>query len=304
MLCRKSWILETPLFRNHSSVISLLYDPLNKRKQLTDLVKKSSTPALTSVSTTLEMKSKWPEIIVLTVLAISVQLSVGFGFGKSDKVLLEDVKTLTLYNNRMTTGKRSSPVPQMKCVGGSAGCNAFSPQVVQCSNKGSDGYDVQWECKTDMDNAYRFGMIEVICEGYDYPDDKYILKGSCGLEYTLDYTKEGMNQGKQQHNYYGDSSGNHYQDNHHDYNSGYASKRKSSFSDWIMLAICGLIIYGIYKSCMSSGHTGYPLPNTLITIGQCFEIFRSLTKLVRSNGGQVQAICTVTYGTFQRLKCV
>lgn len=31
----------------------------------------------------------------------------------------------------------------MKCVGGSAGCNAFSPQVVQCSNKGSDGYDVQ-----------------------------------------------------------------------------------------------------------------------------------------------------------------
>ncbi|XP_071811269.1 store-operated calcium entry-associated regulatory factor-like isoform X2 [Apostichopus japonicus] len=156
----------------------------------------------------------------------------------------------------MTTGKRSSPVPQMKCIGGSAGCNAFSPQVVQCSNKGSDGYDVQWECKTDMDNAYRFGMIEVICEGYDYPDDRYILKGSCGLEYTLDYTKEGMNQGKQQHNYYGDSSGNHYQDNHHDYNSGYASKRKSSFSDWIMLAICGLIIYGIYKSCMSSGHTG------------------------------------------------
>lgn len=60
----------------------------------------------------------------------------------------------------------------------------------------------------------------------------------------------------------------------------YRSKRKSSFSDWIMLAICGLIIYGIYKSCMSSGHTGYPLPNTLITIGQCFEIFRSLTKLV------------------------
>lgn len=35
-----------------------------------------------------------------------------------------------------------------------------------------------------MDNAYRFGMIEVICEGYDYPDDKYILKGSCGVSLT------------------------------------------------------------------------------------------------------------------------
>ena len=50
----------------------------------------------------------------------------------------------------------------------------------------------QWECKSDMDNLYRFGEIEVLCEGYDYPDDPYITKGSCGLEYTLEYTKEGM----------------------------------------------------------------------------------------------------------------
>ena len=38
---------------------------------------------------------------------------------------------------------------------------------------------------------FRFGNIEVVCEGYDYPDDPFILKGSCGLEYTLDYTMEG-----------------------------------------------------------------------------------------------------------------
>ena len=39
----------------------------------------------------------------------------------------------------------------------------------------------QWECKSDMDNAYRFGSIEVTCEGYDYPEDSYVLKGSCGV---------------------------------------------------------------------------------------------------------------------------
>lgn len=39
----------------------------------------------------------------------------------------------------------------------------------------------QWECKTDMDNAYRFGKVEVTCEGYDHPDDPYILRGSCGV---------------------------------------------------------------------------------------------------------------------------
>ncbi len=42
-----------------------------------------------------------------------------------------------------------------------------------------------------MDNDFRLGRVEVVCEGYDYPDDPYILKGSCGLEYTLDYTREG-----------------------------------------------------------------------------------------------------------------
>ena len=42
-----------------------------------------------------------------------------------------------------------------------------------------------------MDNLYRFGEIEVVCEGYDYPEDPYITKGSCGLDYTLEYTKEG-----------------------------------------------------------------------------------------------------------------
>jgi len=32
-----------------------------------------------------------------------------------------------------------------------------------------------------MDSAFRFGEISVSCEGFDYPDDPYILKGSCGV---------------------------------------------------------------------------------------------------------------------------
>ena len=32
-----------------------------------------------------------------------------------------------------------------------------------------------------MDSSYRFGDIAVNCEGYNYPDDPYILKGSCGV---------------------------------------------------------------------------------------------------------------------------
>ena len=31
--------------------------------------------------------------------------------------------------------------------------------------------DVQWKCDADMSSYYQFGRIEVVCEGYDYPDD-------------------------------------------------------------------------------------------------------------------------------------
>ncbi|XP_072106642.1 store-operated calcium entry-associated regulatory factor isoform X2 [Mobula birostris] len=114
----------------------------------------------------------------------------------SERVLLREVQALTLYSGRYTNGRRASPVPQLHCVGGTAGCNSFIPQVVQCYNKGWDGYDVQWECKADMDIAYRFGAVTVSCEGYNFPEDPYILRGSCGLEYVLDLTEEGLHRPK------------------------------------------------------------------------------------------------------------
>ncbi|OZC06009.1 hypothetical protein X798_07006 [Onchocerca flexuosa] len=42
-----------------------------------------------------------------------------------------------------------------------------------------------------MSNQYEFGEIRISCEGYDYPDDPYILQGSCGLKYNLEYSSEG-----------------------------------------------------------------------------------------------------------------
>jgi hypothetical protein len=78
----------------------------------------------------------------------------------------------------------------MKCVGGTAGCTAFVPKLVQCYNRGSDGIDIQWECKTEMDNEYKFGKIQVTCEGYDKKHDPYIFRDSCGLIYKIDFKQE------------------------------------------------------------------------------------------------------------------
>lgn len=42
------------------------------------------------------------------------------------------------------------------------------------------------ECTVpNMPDRYDLGQIQVTCEGYDYPDDPYILRGSCGVEYEL-----------------------------------------------------------------------------------------------------------------------
>lgn len=103
---------------------------------------------------------------------------------KSDRVLLRDIEVLTLTKGKYTTGHRTKRILQLQCVGGTARCKN-TPQTVQCYNRGWDGNDIQWECKSNLDNRYSFGQLEVLCEGYDHQDDSYVLAGSCGLEYTL-----------------------------------------------------------------------------------------------------------------------
>ncbi|KAF7236474.1 Store-operated calcium entry-associated regulatory factor [Varanus komodoensis] len=151
----------------------------------------------------------------------------------SKRILLREIQALTLYAGKHTNYRRTSPVPQLQCTGGSAGCSAYAPEVVQCYNKGWDGYDVQWECKAQMDVSYRFGKIEVSCEGYDYPDDPYILKGSCGLEYTLELTKNGQHD---KTNFFG---GNHYSTTSHD--------ALGSGAGLVLLIVFAVLVFGVYK---------------------------------------------------------
>ncbi|XP_054166516.1 store-operated calcium entry-associated regulatory factor-like [Oppia nitens] len=120
-----------------------------------------------------------------TTMIIIIAFIGGLGVDcRKDKIKLKDVQVLTLRPNEWTTGRRSSSVPQLKCIGGH--CDAIRGQNVQCYNRGSDGRDVQWECKAQINSNYKFGTVDVICEGYDYPDDDYVLVGSCGLEYSIE----------------------------------------------------------------------------------------------------------------------
>lgn len=64
---------------------------------------------------------------------------------------------------------------------------------MRCTNQGYDydEEDIQWSCTADLPSEFKLGATDVICEGYRNADDKWILKGSCGVEYRLLLTEKG-----------------------------------------------------------------------------------------------------------------
>lgn len=130
--------------------------------------------------------------LMLAALGLSIILPAE-GRTPSNAVLLTKVKTLTLRAGRQTSARRTAPIPQLKCVGGNARAHAGVMDAMRCTNVGNDydGDDVQWTCTANLPSEFKLGSTEVLCEGYDSPDDPYVLKGSCGVEYRLQFTELG-----------------------------------------------------------------------------------------------------------------
>ncbi|GAA5982778.1 hypothetical protein JCM10908_006781 [Rhodotorula pacifica] len=103
---------------------------------------------------------------------------------RSQRIPLSSLSALTLHSNRRTASRRLPPVPQLACKGSL--CRKYTPDVVQCVAVGSDGVGgLEWKCEADLPSGFRFGEVAVSCEGWDGPDDPNILRGSCGLTYSL-----------------------------------------------------------------------------------------------------------------------
>ncbi|KAK4957371.1 hypothetical protein LTR10_005333 [Elasticomyces elasticus] len=111
---------------------------------------------------------------------------------RGNSVLLSQVKTLTLRADSETSHRRVEPLPQLSCVGGNAQ-GLYDVDVMRCKNAGSDydTEDIQWTCSASLPPEFKLGSTDVICEGYESPEDPYVLKGSCGVEYRLVLTEQG-----------------------------------------------------------------------------------------------------------------
>ena len=103
-----------------------------------------------------------------------------------EAVLLHNIKELDFTLGKFTASRRVAAVPQLECVGGSASGTNYEPFSVRCVNIGNR--EPHWRCESTLDDKVKLGHATVSCEGYEGPLDPYVLRDSCGLKYTLDYT--------------------------------------------------------------------------------------------------------------------
>ncbi|KAJ6151039.1 hypothetical protein N7470_007633 [Penicillium chermesinum] len=111
---------------------------------------------------------------LLSIMLLPCQASASTTPPGRNAILLSNVHTLTLRADGMTTARRVSPIPQLKCVGPARVCRLYKPEIMRCTNDGYgyDEEDVQWTCKAPLPPEFKLGSTDVICEGYRNADDK------------------------------------------------------------------------------------------------------------------------------------
>jgi len=105
-----------------------------------------------------------------------------------EAILLHDIKELIFVKGANTLSRREPAIPQLECVGGSAK-GTYEPNVVRCVNVGH--ILPHWRCEATLDSSVQLGSVAISCEGYTAPEDPYVFRGSCGLQYSLEYTAWG-----------------------------------------------------------------------------------------------------------------
>lgn len=85
------------------------------------------------------------------------------------------------------------------------------------------------------------------CEGYESSDDHYVLRGSCGLEYNLDYTELGLKKLRESGKYTGFNQF-----------SDYYKNNSSGIGGLITIAVLLAIAFGVYKLFLGGGQDSPP----------------------------------------------
>jgi len=107
-----------------------------------------------------------------------------------DSIRLQDIGVLQFNVGEYAVNTRTpESIPRVTCAYNPLGDDNYLPTSVICKNKGLDeSGSIIWKCEANMDSSLDFDNIQISCEGYNYPGDEFVRKGSCALTYTLKTT--------------------------------------------------------------------------------------------------------------------
>jgi len=131
-------------------------------------------------------------VLFVAFAAATVLAAPNDGYVGNDGILLSDIQVLKFNAGETALNTRTPDViPRLACAYNPLGNDMYLPSSVTCKNKGmDDNGGIIWKCDAEMDSSLAFDNIQVSCEGYRYPGDEYIRKGSCALTYTLKLTAD------------------------------------------------------------------------------------------------------------------
>lgn len=126
----------------------------------------------------------------IVMLACVATTDVAIASPKYGRVKLSDIKTLSFIDARMTVAKRDDlrPEPELQCTSGKL-CSAYKDDLPSSAFCTQDTESHTWDCKFETGDI-KIADSDVVCEGFDGPDDDHVVAGSCMLLYSVElYSK-------------------------------------------------------------------------------------------------------------------
>ncbi|KAL1843680.1 hypothetical protein VTJ49DRAFT_380 [Mycothermus thermophilus] len=170
-----------------------------------------------------------------------------------DAILLSEVQSLTFTHPHQTTSRRVPSIPQLRCTSHPRLCALAGPlRTMRCTNQGASytSQDIQWACTASLPASFQLDRTDVICEGYDSPDDAYVLKGSCGVEYTVRLTELGREKYPELARLEDGGGGG----------FGWGRREEGGGGDWagyvFWVLFVGVVAWMVYGACVNGGGRG------------------------------------------------
>jgi len=101
------------------------------------------------------------------------------------RVRMDHLRMLEFTRDERAISKHGAGPMQLECVGGRAWFDRYRLDKALCTRQEND-----WVCETEVVHGYTISNVKVVCEGYDSPNDAFVVDGSCNMQYEIEHNEE------------------------------------------------------------------------------------------------------------------